>query len=49
MNSKYNDNKSTVDKYARSDDEKLSMYVDLAKDFIFDPDAKEGKVFKYFT
>lgn len=22
---------------------------DLAKDFIFDPDAKEGKVFKYFT
>lgn len=48
MNSKYNDNKSTVDKYAETDEEKLEMYVDLSKDFILDPDAKEDKIFNYY-
>ena len=48
MNSKYNDNKNTVEKHAKTDEEQLELYVDLSKDFILDPDAKEGKVFKYF-
>ena len=48
MNSKYNDNKSTIEKYASSDEMKLDMYVDLSKDFILDPDAKEGHIYKYF-
>ena len=47
MNSKYNDNKATVDKFV-DDSQKVEMYADLSRDFILDPDAKEGKVFKYF-
>lgn len=49
MNSKYNDNKDTVDSFIENEDDKLKMYVSLAKDFIKDPDAKEGKVFTYFV
>ena len=49
MNSKYNDNKDTVDKFIQNEAHKLDMYVSLSKDFILDPDAKEGKVFKYFV
>ena len=49
MNSKYNDNKDTVDRFADTEDKKLDMYVSLTKDFVHDPDAKEGKVFTYFT
>lgn len=50
MNSKYNDNKDTVEHFTQNDAEKqLEMYVCLAKDFINDKDAKKGKVFLYFT
>ena len=49
LNSKYNDNKETVEKFAKSQEEKLEMYVSLAKDFIMDEDAKEDKVFIYYT
>lgn len=50
MNSKYNDNKDTVERFVPNDTEKqLEMYVYLARDFIKDKDAKEGKVFTYFT
>lgn len=50
MNSKYNDNKDTVEHFTQNDAEKqLEMYVRLAKDFINDKDAKKGKVFLYFT
>lgn len=50
MNAKYNDNKDTVEKFIPDDSEKqLEMYVCLARDFIKDKDAKEGKVFTYFT
>ena len=48
MNAKYNDNRDTVEKFAESEEERLDMYVHLAKDFIMDQDAKEGKVFTYF-
>lgn len=50
MNAKYNDSKDTVEHFAPDDAEKqLDMYVYLAKDFIKDKDAKDGKVFTYFT
>ncbi len=50
MNAKYNDNKDTVERFVPDDNEKqLEMYVSLAKDFIKDKDAKDGKVFTYFT
>ena len=50
MNSKYNDNKDTVERFVPNDTEKqLEMYVYLTRDFIKDKDAKEGKVFTYFT
>ena len=50
MNSKYNDNKDTVERFVPNDTEKqLEMYVYLTRDFIKDQDAKEGKVFTYFT
>lgn len=50
MNSKYNDNKDTVERFIPNDTEKqLEMYVYLTRDFIKDKDAKEGKVFTYFT
>ncbi len=48
MNSKYNDNKDTVDKFIQ-ENHKLDVYVSLSKDFILDPDGKENKVFKYFV
>ena len=48
MNMVANDNRDTVEKFAKSEEEQLDMYVHLAKDFILDPDAKEGKVFTYF-
>lgn len=49
MNSKYNDNKDTVEKFITDENQQLEMYIDLTKDFVLDPDAKEGKVFSYFT
>ena len=48
LNSKYNDNKDTVEKFLDEEEERLDMYVSLTKDFIKDPDAKKGKVFTYF-
>ena len=42
MNMAYND-------YHDIFDDNLEMYVKYAKDFIEDEDAKEGKVFTYFT
>ena len=42
MNSAYNDYKDVFD-------ENIEMYVKYAKDFIEDEDAKDGKVFTYFT
>ena len=42
MNGAYND-------YHDIFDENLDMYVKYAKDFIKDEDAKEGKVFTYYT
>lgn len=47
MNSRYNDNKQTVDTYIQ-ENHKLDMYVSLSKDFVLDPDAKPDKVFTYF-
>lgn len=49
MNSKYNDDKNTVEKFIEDENKQLEMYIDLTKDFILDEDAKEGKVFTYFT
>ena len=49
MNKSYNDNKDTVTKFAVDENQQLEMYVSLTKDFIEDMDAKEGKVFTYFT
>ena len=48
MNSKFNDSKDTVEKFAKSPEEELDMYVSLTKDFIMDEDAKEDKIFLYF-
>lgn len=48
MNKTYNDNKTTVDRFAEDENEQLEMYVSLTKDFVNDIDAKEGKVFTYF-
>lgn len=49
LNSKFNDCKDTVERFAKSKEEELDMYVSLTKDFIMDEDAKEDKVFTYFT
>lgn len=49
MNKSYNDNKDTVEKFLQDEDKQLEMYISLTKDFVLDPDAKEGKVFTYFT
>ena len=48
MNKTYNDNHDTVEKFVE-EPKRLDMYISLTKDFILDPDAKEGKVFTYFT
>ena len=48
MNKSYNDNKNTADTFIQ-ENHRLDFYVSLTKDFILDVDAKEGKVFKYFT
>ena len=48
MNSKYNDNKDTVEKFIQDENQQLEMYISLTKDFVLDKDAKEGKVFTYF-
>jgi hypothetical protein len=42
LNSAYNDYKDLFD-------ENIDMYVRFVNDFINDEDAKQGKVFKYFT
>lgn len=42
MNSAYNDYKNIFD-------ENIDYYIKFADDFINDEDAKEGKVFTYFT
>lgn len=49
LNSKFNDSKDTVERFAKSPEEELDMYISLAKDFIMDEDAKEDKIFLYFT
>ena len=49
MNSKFNDSRDTVEKFAKNKEEELDMYISLTRDFILDEDAKEGKVFYYFT
>lgn len=49
LNSKYNDDKDTVERFAKSQDEELEMYISLARDFIMDEDAKKDKVFIYYT
>lgn len=49
LNSKYNDNKDTVEKFAKNQDEEIEMYICLTKDFIMDEDANENKVFLYYT
>lgn len=49
MNSKFNDSKDTVERFAKSKEEELDMYISLTKDFIMDEDAKDDKVFTYFT
>lgn len=49
MNSKFNDSRDTVEKFAKDKEEELDMYISLTRDFILDEDAKEGKVFFYFT
>lgn len=48
MNSKYNDNKDTVESFVDTDEKQLEMYISLTKDFVLDTDAKEGKVYTYF-
>ena len=48
MNMAANDNRDTVERFDETEEQRLDMYVHLAKDFILDPDAKEGKVFRYF-
>ena len=42
-------NKNIKEVYHELFDEDLGMYVKYTKDFIKDEDAKEGKVFTYFT
>lgn len=49
MNSKFNDSRDTVEKFAKNKEEELDMYISLTRDFILDEDAKEGKIFYYFT
>lgn len=49
INSKFNDDKDTVDKFVRNPELELEMYVSLTKDFIMDEDAKQDKVFVYYT
>ena len=49
MNKTYNDNKDTVERFVPDENQQIEMYVSLTKDFICDEDAKEGKVFTYFT
>lgn len=49
MNSKFNDNRDTIEKFSKDKEEELEMYICLSKDFILDEDAKEGKIFNYFT
>ncbi len=49
MNSKFNDSRDTVEKFAKDKEEELDMYISLTRDFILDEDAKEGKIFFYFT
>ena len=49
INSKFNDDKETVDRFTRNPEEELEMYVSLTKNFIMDEDAKQDKVFLYYT
>lgn len=49
MNRNFNDSRDTVERFAKSPEEELEMYVCLTKDFIMDEDAKPDKVFLYFT
>lgn len=47
MNMMYNDYYNTINKYI-SEEKQVEFYIDLTRNFIFDEDAKEGKVFNYF-
>lgn len=49
INSKFNDDKDTVERFARNPEEELEMYVSLTRDFIMDEDAKSDKIFLYYT
>ena len=49
LNSKYNDNRDTVERFTDNNEEALELYICLTKDFILDPDAIQDKVFAYFT
>ena len=49
MNSKYNDCKDTVERFTKNKEEELDMYISLTRDFVMDEDAKEDKVFLYYT
>ena len=49
LNSKYNDNRDTVEKFTENNEQALELYICLTKDFILDPDAIQDKVFAYFT
>lgn len=48
INAMYNDDKRTVDKFIPEENH-IDFYADISRDFIQDEDAKEGKVFRYFT
>lgn len=49
LNSKFNDDRDTVEKFTHNPEEELDMYVSLTRDFIMDEDAKPDKIFLYYT
>lgn len=49
MNSAYNDLYDWFDKIFKTEDEKITNYAMYAKKWILDKDAKETKVYDYFT
>lgn len=49
INSKFNDCRDTVERFAHNPEEELDLYVSLTRDFIIDEDAKADKVFIYYT
>lgn len=47
MNKSYNDNKDTIERFV-PEENRVSAYISLTKDFVGDIDAKDGKVYTYF-